>query len=1614
MVMGFNIERLRAGTPAEQSTVLKAALTETPGISRSQLTDILISHVKEGSISPSVIQIWLGVARSPVVAVDIIHKCRGSLAWQYGIKSLFKYVCNEATFKSTWNSIGGAQGLVSLMAELSLKDVRALCKAIQKTANSGPDNSPLRAERQEHISELLQLLWSKDKNPDQRPLRSVYARIAPACTPVVAQEWAIKIEQREVEDATGAVIRGIREAHWDVFKQTSLEKAFLDNERLHLESLKPFCDRDFDFLLTVVQNLAELDSLRGLPSNEFLTFVAPFARRASKLKQHLAQFWTLINECLRKHDSLRVQILPHKALWHSPAGLISPALMAWRHDSNSGYGDAHLAALIGLIDKSKCTLYLLVELISVVSPSMRYPLARLFFKHGVAYQFDLGPPSHTESAMLSGVRLPTALLQKLPGIEALTLFERWLEANPDLKFIHGYGSDGSSLMSDYLDPELNIEDVHIIRALLIRQAQGSDMILPIDPSAVLETLRTEELERRKREAMRGQDSEKRGFYARSALTLSIALGDVRLMTETLIWCRRFLKDSLAVRQIANHAWSGSNEVRHLVSALGMLHANTEDVLAAVCQANEFLLSFLETASLAVLEPSFEPLIWERSAEMITTTASDRLARINGLQDRLNLSDDEVYDAVLKPTLDLIIAAESQILKAENEGLYPGQRFNDIHVPSSTLWETRQPALRFLDAVAKARDDMWLKARVEQNPAVFTLQKPWPRGLTLECLTRDEDGGLQYEALNVPYIEKRAEAIVFCDPEFLLAPFPEDEETQLAVSIFLEDWSNALQLWTSQGNRTHSREDRVRRAWNYALDELSRDRMTREEAERFWRPIFEEAGIETYLLGIGQSMDDRLPAELPQQPGVPGQPEEWDPDPRLDNVSRKVSKKRALSEATCLDRMLDERNQSSKRHRRTEWRSANVLGEDFEIPIVPASEPPKEFWQLLPPRRSSLAHSYVDAFVAAAVLSLNSTYGSESALLKKPFPNTSDWRFPAVYLEEEFLERTGKSHDGALKILTRLNKHVPPKLLETLASSILERIESEKSVAQAPYEVFTKVVKLLSRSNEPSLAIPLISRFVLDFPNASSWHRAVLNKGTLTPLDHQAIESFFSSLCTSFSERLSYKSKKQPFLKITTIKMILELLGNTEYVGPAFSFDIIARKLLRHANHVDARVKALSSLLEIYKEDPTSEALAVLRKYAVPMAASLNERLKPMTEEDWKAIENSDAKLPEVTVRSEATPVVDLLQSNQNPYEFEEIADLAYEAQRLSITENARWIKLFLKRNGFALTSESLDILCSIPKFPWLISHTFRCSSDTKVPRDLFQAVARHHLFCLHLPQDIVAINEVLRKTPNYSISNSSVRWLELTEPPNHFLDRTRTWAASALDRFDSHADVMTDIPVTTLADLEEYLIEISKAYIAKADLSSFDSIINSLPIEPNHETCGIATEKGGGKVLSYLTRYVDSLRTPAWQSNTSRQPEALPPSFSLHLRSISYGRDSPLEKLPLFIDRVVAIISSIVGSGKPYHSDYLLLERKVCTNLAHVYLAGARLLGSPDNFPDPGKATLLEHLRVQMACAVLNPSLNSHALREDEEAQKLVRGWKESSVEEFRDLARNLRFPLWD
>lgn len=90
-------------------------------------------------------------------------------------------------------------------------------------------------------------------------------------------------------------------------------------------------------------------------------------------------------------------------------------------------------------------------------------------------------------------------------------------------------------------PQKNIADPDILRALLLRSSDPAKIILPEDPVAMMSRLKTDELSVRKKNAMKGRSSDERAFWTRSALHLAVAIGDLDLYAETLLWTRRFQK-----------------------------------------------------------------------------------------------------------------------------------------------------------------------------------------------------------------------------------------------------------------------------------------------------------------------------------------------------------------------------------------------------------------------------------------------------------------------------------------------------------------------------------------------------------------------------------------------------------------------------------------------------------------------------------------------------------------------------------------------------------------------------------------------------------------------------------------------------------------------------------------------------------------------------------------------------------------------------------------------------------------------------------------------------------------------------------------------------------------
>src|SRR5437667_2183163 len=92
------------------------------------------------------------------------------------------------------------------------------------------------------------------------------------------------------------------------------------------------------------------------------------------------------------------------------------------------------------------------------------------------------------------------------------------------------------------------------------------------------------------------------------------------------------------------------------------------VKTAVENANEILFQFLKTAAMVLHEPSFYHGDWVHVKDLLPKVARKRFDRVVDFQAQYGLSDDEISDAFLDPTLELLIRAEEFGLKTGHERL----------------------------------------------------------------------------------------------------------------------------------------------------------------------------------------------------------------------------------------------------------------------------------------------------------------------------------------------------------------------------------------------------------------------------------------------------------------------------------------------------------------------------------------------------------------------------------------------------------------------------------------------------------------------------------------------------------------------------------------------------------------------------------------------------------------------------------------------------------------------------------------------------------------------------------------------------------------------------------
>ncbi|KAK1243173.1 hypothetical protein MKX07_003801 [Trichoderma sp. CBMAI-0711] len=1634
----LNLKLLQRAAPREQALHLRHILDSNPA-AVSSLTSQLISLVAAETLPPIVLCLWPSVSNQPEAIMAVIRQEQCVNAHHPAIKHFHRHLRREKTFAKAWEAAGGAEGVAQLAAKLSVNDVRFLLGLLGDTARA----EGARKQRQQEMEKLLELLWGQAEDDverisfDRRPLRETYLKLLPACGPAVRVEWEKRTRQSSNRYSVSI------ETDFEFF-ESHYDEMLARNEASangFLLAVKPLVLHREEYGLQVLEKLLDSEnSLHFSPETLLDAVVHPLGKRFMSRRrisnETTIRFWRRVILGMKERSEFHKYFSTCEFHYHK---IFTRLVEVWNHSRARAEYTEVLATLFAILPEARVKSSL-PDLRSI-GESRRYELLRLFFQKTAGNQFDIGESTSLDHSGLentkSAFNWQSEIFFLLPAEEGLHLWEKVQRAGKDV------GWNGSRYAGQFLyqkiDPEQHeIADRHVVRTLLLNRLRSP--VTSAFSSAELEAMRAEarqEVSRRMKKATQGRSADDRLKAALSALTLCVAVGDLEFYAETLLWARRFNKDPLTVKELYSRHCSTTREgdgllaVVHEQNKAKVLDISIDELTQKIHSANAVLTILYETAGMGVNEPSFNPSDWEETFELIQRVVCLRLNHINDFQDRTQLSDDSLYQAVWEPT-----SAMLEKMLSDHFGLV-GDWFESItpYVTLSTLRVTdpqklRGHTIRFLNHLAEFQDSLWAENRRRETPALVTADEVWPKGATVQQLSSYFGEATAY----LPYAQARVETLVFMDPLKALQPIEIDEEVQLAIGTFVDSWLRALQLYI-QVPGEEERKERIQRAWQQATVALSKSRMSPEEAERFWWPKFRGVGVKESEVGIDEEANQHPRPSLPEvDAGESMQPLEWNPDPEYDQISQ-PDKDKTLA-PTLLDVLLSRPTQDSTA--RFTKPHSSIFGNVGAV--IPRKPDPGSFWSRYFSSATPLSGRSADAYVAAVILTVNMKDGSDMSLLKTPFPNAEAVRIPAVYLDQEFLERAaGRNvYYYSSNVLADLSRYAPTGLVVQLAESVFESIR-KKPETEKPYVIFTDVLDCILKGIEPSRAIPLIQRFILENPDASSWHRLVLNPRALERFSPADAKRFFESFADAILDKIQQQAErhagkkagdegaasKAPLVKITTVKMLSQLLRETPVVDPSLSVDLNIR-ILERASHVDIRTAAVKGLTEAITNSSTSSAVKkrsfdALREYVVPIASSINE-LRPFT--DWDAL-TPDSDLPEVweegSGSQEIPPIMDLILDAGHRMDWKSddgraLQEIIYSMLDASAETNKRWMSLFLKKNGFSVPDGAQ--LPAIPVFPKSLERLLEIMrADTS---DRYADLTMEYLLLrTNPPEWLAAITQAVRDNKKLASTNSGKHWTQMWNSDGDMLMKRLLFKIrSYLHNVElgmKNGEIQKRQGYQSIAS---YLFDIADAVLMQGDLAKFEAFMEDSKNDRDSWVWGRIVER------------INELRTPAWQADPNRKPAVLPDTLGLKIRMLDLPKTRPStpDKVKEVAARcakgVVKLLEEIVADQRPYIRSFDTLQKALGKVQLKAEL-GIEIAATPA-LDDGSAVTLVDYLRVELAAGLLD---KSHIFRtglgkpheEDvvRRATEVVMKMSGSVVEEFRMLAAPLKMNInntdgWD
>ncbi|KAK6436539.1 hypothetical protein LTR95_007267 [Oleoguttula sp. CCFEE 5521] len=1600
--------------PAELASYLRKHLLEAPD------TEIISSNLLQSialeAIPPRIYRVWLSVCPD---ANAIAAGLRQTHSVSCRVSALKEFTRRFRTEKVTqvWQALGWATEIVEMMSKWSVNEVKAFCRAVRLsgTALMG------RQERQLLVDELMSVLIpdgeepSEVRNPDSRPLLVYYAQMVSACTSAFIQRWRDQgrqpaLQMRRLLQTQPLLCKQwcldlVREGNPDIGEYLPvLESAMLQPSR---------DDHSVTESMSFAVEVLEVALANGcFPMNETIlcTIVENTTKRLARWKSHGAadvhgqatsssrrrtvsnSFTTRALEVLSK--ALQQQAAKSSAVTIRYSEFISNLALLYHRDGLNATSNLTTVLRAAKLASHEGTQWL-AEPLREAPPGKRYDLLRWLLLNVSNYKIDLGARAVAPSAT---PEFHPLLFEILPPTDALDFLDTLLRLRLQMRI------PGPMRASD---------DAAAINTGLLRLSIGGTALTSV-------TSALEHISRCQKKAQTSRDAPVRAFWVEAAFRFAALSRSPDTLNETLLWARRFNNDPLTVKQAYGmDVMSG----RHMVECLSGLPDRAEadvvhtEVAQQLEKANKTLLFVLDTAIMCQKDPAFHASAWKRSLRlMIGNVVQTRVQRTHFLVRRRGWTNAAVYGTVWQDTLDTLIKAEEICLVEENAALEMHEPDGLTHPILVTDGAAKAATLRFLDELASARDQLWRTHRIKLNANTLELRDPWPQGLPVQCLKKFIYKGDIHDD-DMPFLSKRLRSVVFPDPRLVLGDLPQNKEIASAIGAFVENYKCTLCEYVR--GVPSLRDSRILEAWQYALLRLS-DRMTPLEARLYWNGVFHDSQVD-----VPKSWLDLPAPKWPRIPDIDDANEnmsEWNP---LQEPQRPESPKRVLL-AIILDAITSHFSNSVSRHQ------TGITIFSFSAPTVPVHQA-TSFWSLH--EESHLPRYAEEAFIATGLLYLDSRVKSGSSLLRKPFPSGDVLRYPAVFLDESFLNEraldTNPKESWARDVLRRSLPHVPATLLARLAATLMR--ELQEKVGTKPITAFD-VLKMLAYSDKPELAFEDIVGVITDRPDESSWHRVLLQAGIFKRLPAEQARTLVNTLTTKLTDRLEQQARRlaartadgtmaknatsQPpasFVKITTIKMLAELLQNVAF-DESFSVDTL-RSVLVGSTHLDVRAAVVSSLVQILSKTPSERIreaiLTTLEKHVIPTAASMNER-KPMTEQDWLEAEKL-LRLPEVSAERPLQASMRMIARTLLPPTLQAAfyRRIIVPLIEVSTENNVRWTRLFLKKYDVLhwlayVTPVPTDVMLPVEALHQANSAT--AAITELVTPQAFEQYSKYVLAKLAEPPNLVDFNKTLREIKTEDGAEARNHWLsqwggaswsvihtyEVLDVPKML--RTAEWSAKPgtlqLEHAHAHERKVID---TMLQNYDKNGAGHWSTKLVRHELRPTDGYQAAkkwaLHVKP---------------LLEYMVRRVDEMRTPEWERDPQRIPSILPSTFLIRIRLLSHPGDGitggvaeMVTRSHAFADEVIVLLAEL-AEQRTYHVHFKLLQEHVKRWVVPRTLVAVTMRIGSSIFPLEGLATTAQLLRVEMTRHLLEGSKRPEDGLQAGAVRNTLLLWRQSSDEEIR------------